>query len=60
MERRPEGVSQDPGIYDRLMQLPAGKTCGDCAFLKRCLMLGCTQPESTQCDFYPNKFVEGK
>ncbi len=52
-------VLNDPVIHDRLMQLPAGKTCADCAHLRRCTMIGCTRPENTQCDFYPNQFVEG-
>lgn len=37
------------------MKLPAGKTCSDCVHLRRCVrVLGCTTPERTSCDFYPN------
>lgn len=44
------------------MDLPKGKTCGDCALFKRCKMvLGqYVQKENTKCDFEPIKFVEGK
>jgi hypothetical protein len=48
----------NPGIHERLMQLPEGKTCANCAHLQRCLALGCTRAERTACDFYPNMFRE--
>jgi len=49
----------NPGIHERLMQLPAGKTCGDCIHGPKCFTHGYSWPERTQCDFYPNVFVEG-
>lgn len=43
--------------YDAEMTLPPGKTCSDCVHLRRCMrVLGCTSPERTSCDFYPNRF----
>ena len=45
--------------YDAAMKLPEGKTCGDCVHMDRCVrVLGCTKPERTSCDFFPNKFKE--
>ena len=45
--------------YAAEMQLPPGKMCADCANVHRCVVvLGCTTPERTTCDFYPNKFEE--
>lgn len=51
-------VRDNPGIHELLMTLPAGKTCADCIRFSRCKWLGCTWPERTQCDFYPNLFKE--
>ena len=42
--------------YDEAMQLPTGKTCADCIHAKFCISIGCTKPENTSCDFYPNRF----
>ena len=43
------------------MRLPEGKTCSDCVHVRRCVdALGCTKPERTSCDFYPNRFVASK
>lgn len=47
--------------YDAAMKLPEGKTCADCVHIRRCAdVLGCTKPDNTSCDFYPNKFRERK
>ena len=47
--------------YDVAMRLPEGKKCGDCIHVDRCVrVLGCTKPERTSCDFFPNKFRESK
>ena len=48
----------DGCYYVEKMKLPEGKTCADCVHLKRCVGLGCTKPENTSCDFFPNKFRE--
>ena len=45
--------------YDAEMKLPAGKTCGDCFHIRRCLGLGYTSAEAnTSCDFWPSRFRE--
>ena len=31
------------------LQLPQGKTCGDCPFLSQCMTAGITTPSSTEC-----------
>lgn len=47
-----------PGMsVDQQMKLPPDKTCADCIHVRRCVeVLGCTKPERTTCDFYPNLF----
>jgi hypothetical protein len=45
-------------VNDPSMALPAGKTCGDCAHGRRCLMLGTTSRTATACDWAPSRFVE--
>jgi hypothetical protein len=41
-----------------IMALPEGKTCADCAHLRRCLGIGYTSSaENKVCDFYPIRFV---
>lgn len=49
-------ATDNPGIHERLMQLPTGATCNDCRHGPRCFALGYSSPERTQCDFYPNRF----
>lgn len=38
-------------------QLPAGKTCADCAYIEQCVTIG-GKPENTICKLEPNKFKE--
>jgi hypothetical protein len=45
-------------VADPSMALPAGKTCGACAHVERCLMLGTTSRTATACDWSPSRFVE--
>lgn len=40
------------------MDLPEGKTCGDCAHLPRCQMLFQCKPTNTRCDWSPARFVQ--
>lgn len=40
------------------MDLPTGKTCADCCHLRRCVGMGFTKAENTNCDFSPSRFVE--
>jgi len=42
--------------YHEEMKLPPGKTCIDCDNLRRCTGIGCTKPENTSCDWWPNRF----
>lgn len=43
---------------DQDMQLPPGKTCGDCVHLRRCVTFGFTKILSTHCDFAPSRFLD--
>lgn len=38
------------------MNIPHGKTCGDCAHFGKCSWLVSAKPEWTSCDFYPIRF----
>jgi len=38
------------------MDLPAGKTCGDCAHIRRCEAIFGHIPEDEQCDFFPIRY----
>jgi hypothetical protein len=41
---------------DTCMHLPAGKTCGDCVHLRRCVAFGFTDSETADsCDFFPRR-----
>ena len=41
------------------MELPEGKTCGDCVHIGRCIAFGFTRErERTYCDFFPRRFHE--
>lgn len=40
------------------MELPADKTCGDCAHLPRCVAFGVTHAARTSCDWFPRRFRE--
>jgi len=44
-------------VSDDDMKLPPGKTCGDCAHLRRCKALFGCKPTNTECDFSPSRFV---
>lgn len=39
------------------MALPRKKTCGDCAFFKRCSWLIGAKGKETQCDWSPSRFM---
>lgn len=38
------------------MELPAGKTCGDCATLNHCVAFYAVKSENSWCDFFPRRF----
>jgi hypothetical protein len=40
------------------MDLPVGKTCGDCVHFDRCVGLIGVKADYTMCDFYPIRFRE--
>lgn len=40
------------------MDLPTGKTCGDCAHAHRCCAMFGHTPADTYCDFFPRRFRE--
>lgn len=40
------------------MELPPGRTCGDCRHRRRCTTFGFTPSEAeTVCSFFPRRFV---
>jgi hypothetical protein len=39
------------------MQLPAGRTCGDCASFNTCKVLFGRAPSNTRCDWAPSRFM---
>ena len=40
------------------LDLPEGKTCGDCHFIAKCQALFDHIPADKTCDFYPVRFLE--
>ena len=40
------------------MDLPPGKTCGDCVHCRRCMLMFGHIPEDESCDWYPVRFQE--
>lgn len=43
------------------VELPEGKTCGDCAHIRRCSAFGFTSgPSASSCDFFPRRFKESE
>ena len=40
------------------MDLPTGKTCGDCVNSRHCKALYGVKDEYTHCDFFPRRFRE--
>lgn len=38
------------------MDLPSGKTCGDCYHCDRCCLIFGHKPEDTSCDWFPRRF----
>jgi hypothetical protein len=42
------------------MNLPEGKTCGDCAHCRRCTMMFGHIPEDESCDWSPSRFTPVK
>lgn len=40
------------------MELPQGKTCGDCVNFRHCQAFYAHQADDTYCDFYPRRYRE--
>jgi hypothetical protein len=53
---QPFAQGEDEIDYDAAMRLPAGKTCGDCVHVRRCVAMFGHVPADTSCDFYPSRF----
>lgn len=56
-------MSEERKPYPRTgddMDLPEGKTCGDCAHMRRCLLMFGHIPEDMSCDWAPSRFTEKK
>jgi hypothetical protein len=39
-----------------LSKIPAGKTCATCAYLKKCVGVGISEPSRRFCDFAPSLY----
>lgn len=53
------GCCADKACSDKTcMELPAGKTCGDCAHVRHCIAFYAHTETDTYCDFFPRRFVE--
>lgn len=55
MLRLLSGEPQDDG-----MNLPEGKTCGDCLHMKRCFAMFGHIPADEVCDWYPSRYRDAK
>lgn len=44
---------------ENCMELPTGKTCGDCVSERRCCMMFGHVPTDTYCDWFPRRFTLG-
>lgn len=53
----PSMLNYDPSDPDK-MKLPAGKTCGHCAHIKRCKAMFGHVETDTDCDWSPSRFAE--
>jgi hypothetical protein len=43
--------------YFATMNLPEGKTCGDCRFFSHCAVMVGAEAANERCDWYPVRFV---
>ena len=56
-------MTEDRKPYPRTgdgMDLPEGKTCGDCTHCRRCTLIFGHIPADESCDWYPSRFTEKK
>jgi hypothetical protein len=54
-KRKPYGRSAS---NEDKMNLPEGKTCGDCVHCRRCTVMFGHIPEDESCDWSPSRFRE--
>lgn len=53
------GCCADEACTDKTcMELPAGKTCGDCKHFRHCASFYAHEATDTYCDFFPRRFLE--
>ncbi len=53
------GCCADKACSDKTcMELPAGKTCGDCSHIRHCEAFYARSDTDTSCDFFPRRFLE--
>lgn len=57
--RSGHGCCADKACTDKTcMELPKGKTCGDCYAFRHCAAFYAHTPTDTYCDFYPRRFKD--
>lgn len=57
--RHYHGCCADKACNDKTcMELPSGKTCGNCVHERRCCAMFGHTPTDTYCDFFPRRFAE--
>lgn len=56
-QKHTHGCCADKACTDKTcMELPEGKTCGDCANVRHCVAFYAHTPADTYCDFFPRRF----
>jgi len=56
--KQTHGCCADKACNDKTcMELPAGKTCGDCIHFRHCAAFYAHTAADTYCDFYPRRFA---
>ena len=58
VEAEMDGEGMKEPNYDQDMKLPEGKTCDLCFAFRFCNGIGCTWAGRTECDYWPNRFME--
>lgn len=55
--RNPYRRGKDKSKEGVAMELPEGKTCGDCLHCRRCCSIFGRIPADEVCDWYPSRFA---
>jgi hypothetical protein len=59
MSAHTHGCCDDKACSEKTcMELPDGKTCGDCRNFRHCAAFYAHKPTDTYCDFFPRRFAE--